>query len=315
MHQSSFLALSHSKKLRCERFLDEMNTVIPWNRFLQEINLHYNEKQVGRKKKDAQLMLKIYFIQQWYALSDPGAEEAIYDRNSFQKFLHIDLLADVVPDETTILNFRHFLEDYQLQKKFFTIVKDSMEEKGYILKKGTTVDATIIAAPSSTKNKHKKRDPDMSSTKKNGQWHFGMKAHIGADTDTGVVHSLETSTASVHDKNKFDTLMHGEEKAKFGDKGYYDENSKKTARRNGIYWGILDKGKRNQPLSSSQKRTNRKLSSIRSKVEFPFNIIKCQWHYTKVRYRGLVKNTLNLFALFSLTNLYMMRKKLLLVSV
>ena len=315
MHQSSFLALSHSKKLRCERFLDEMKAVVPWDAFLKEITIHYDEKRVGRKKKDALLMLKIYFLQQWYALSDPAAEEAIYDRNSFQKFLQIDLFADMVPDETTILNFRHFLETHALQKKFFTIVKDSMEEKGFILRKGTTVDATIIQAPSSTKNKDKKRDADMSSTKKHGQWYFGMKAHIGTDTDTGVVHSLETSTAKVHDKHKFALLMHGEEKAQFGDKGYYDECLKKKARTNGIYWGILDKGKRNQPLSSSQKRSNRKLSSIRSKVEFPFNVIKCQWHYTKVRYRGLVKNTLNLFTLFSLTNLYLMRKKLLFVGV
>ena len=315
MYQSSFLALSHSKKLRCERFLDEMKIVVPWDMFLKEIYPYYDEKTVGRKKKDAILMLKIYFLQQWYALSDPGAEEAIYDRNSFQKFLQIDLLADMVPDETTILNFRHFLEDHKLQKKFFMIVKDIMEEKGFILKKGTTVDATIIEAPSSTKNKDKKRDSDMSSTKKHGQWYFGMKAHIGTDTDTGVIHSLETTTAKVHDKDKFDDLMHGAEKAKFGDKGYYDENLKKTARKQGIYWGILDKGKRNNPLSHSQKRSNRKLSSIRSKVEFPFNVIKCQWHYTKVRYRGLVKNTLNLFTLFSLTNLYMMRKKLLFVGV
>ncbi len=315
MYQSSFLALSHSKKLRCERFLDEMKTVVPWEAFLKEIYLHYDEKRVGRKKKDALLMLKIYFLQQWYALSDPAAEEAIYDRVSFQKFLHIDLLADTVPDETTILNFRHFLEEHELQKKFFTIVKDIMETKGFILKKGTTVDATIITAPSSTKNRDKKRDPDMSSTKKHGRWYFGMKAHIGTDTDTGVIHSLETTTAKVHDKNKFSSLMHGHEQAKFGDKGYYDEDLKKTARANGIYWGVLDKGKRNKPLSFSQKRANRKLSSIRSKVEFPFSVIKCQWHYTKVRYRGLVKNTLNLFTLFSLTNLYMMRKRLLLIGV
>lgn len=315
MYQSSFLALSHSKKLRCEKFLDEMKAVIPWELFLKEINPHYDEKTVGRKKKDAMLMLKIYFLQQWYALSDPGAEEAIYDRNSFQKFLGIDLLADIVPDETTILNFRHFLEGYELQKKFFSIVKEIMEIKGFILKKGTIVDATIINAPSSTKNKDKKRDPEMSSTQKHGRWYFGMKAHIGIDSDTGAIHSLETTSAKVHDKKKFDDLMHGKERAKFGDKGYYDEELKKEARKTGIYWGILDKGKRNNPLSSSQKKANRKLSSIRSKVEFPFNVIKCQWNFTKVRYKGLVKNTLNLFTLFSLTNLYMMRKRLLFTGV
>src|SRR3989338_9660959 len=172
MYQSSFLALSHSKKLRCERFLDEMKKVVPWNAFLKEVNAYYDEKTIGRKKKDALLMLKIYFLQQWYNLSDPGAEEAIYDRNSFQKFLQIDLLADVVPDETTILNFRHLLEVHKLQKKFFIIVKDIMENRGFILKKGTTVDATIIDAPSSTKNRDKRRDSDMSSTKKHRRWYF-----------------------------------------------------------------------------------------------------------------------------------------------
>ena len=162
-------------------------------------------------------MLKIYFLQQWYNLSDPGAEEAIYDRNSFQKFLDIDLLSDTVPDETTILNFRHLLEEHKLPKKFFSIVNTILEKQNLIMKKGTSVDATIIKAPSSTKNKDKKRDKEMSSTKKGNTWHFGMKAHIGIDSQSGVVHSLETTTASEHDRAKFKDLLHVEEQAIYGD--------------------------------------------------------------------------------------------------
>ena len=253
----------------------------------------------------------MYFLQQWYGLSDPGVEEAVYDRISFQKFLDIDLLNETVPDETTILRFRHLLEEHNLQEKVFDLIKKILEERNLIMKSGTIVDATIIEAPSSTKNKRKKRDSEMSSTKKHGKWHFGMKAHIGVDVSNGLVHSLETTTAKVHDKNKEEMLYHGEEKARFGDKGYYDEKKKKELRKKGIFWGIADRGKRNHPLSSSQEKRNRKLSSVRSKVEFPFQVIKCQWGYKKVRYKGLSKNTGQLYILFALVNLFRMRKKLL----
>ncbi len=308
MQQPSFLALAHEKKLKCERFLDEMNTIIPWENFMAEIKPFYEEKELGRTKTNLKMLLKIYFLQQWYALSDPGAEEAIYDRNSFQKFLDIDLLADRVPDESTILHFRHLLEKHELQKKFFEVVQKVLAHKGLIMREGTILDATIIAAPSSNKNKEKKRDPEMSSTKKHNNWFFGMKAHIGVDSRSGLVHSLEGTTTKIHDKDV--ALFHGQEKSKFGDKGYVKDEDKKNARAQGIFWGVLDKGKRNHALSSSQKKRNRKLSSIRAKVEHPFQVIKCQWKYTKVRYRGLQKNTLQLFTLFSLVNLFKVRKKL-----
>lgn len=311
MFQNSFLSLAQSKKLRCERFLDEMNSVIPWGKFAGKILPYYESKETGRKKKEVLLMLRVYFLQQWYNLSDPAAEEAIYDRNSFQKFLGIDLLSQTVPDETTILNFRHLLEAHSLQEKFFAVVNEILEEKGLMMKEGTIVDATIITAPSSTKNKRKKRDPEMSSTRKGNDWFFGMKANVGVDDESGLVHTLKTSTAKVNDKAVMEALWHGKEKRKWGDKGYYDENAKREARAQGIFWGVLDRGKRGHLLSSSQKRRNKKHSSVRSKVEHPFQVLNCQWKYEKVRYRGLYKNTMQLFSLFMLINLFKVRRKLL----
>ena len=315
MNQSSFLSIAHKKKLKCEKFLNEMKKIIPWKRLIDLMaNKYYGKTKVGRNKFDLEMMLKIYCLQQWYSLSDPGAEEVIYDRNSFQKFLGIDLIADNVPDETTILNFRRFLEENNFQQKIFSEINKMLEEKGFLMKTGTIVDATIISAPSSTKNRDGKRDPEMSSTHKHGKWFFGIKAHIGVDVNDGLVHSLETSTAKVHDKKMEEKLYHGEEKARFGDSGYYDEKKKRCARKSGIHWFIADRGKRRHTLSSSQRKRNRKIASIRGKVEYPFQVLKCQWNYTKIRYNGLAKNTLQLFMLFGLANLYRVRKKLILAT-
>ena len=310
--QSSFLALAHNKTLRCERFLLEMDHIVPWKALIRKIEPYYEEKKTGRKRKELKLMLKIYFLQQWYNLSDPGAEEAIYDRNSFQKFLDMDLLSEIVPDETTICKFRHLLEEHKLQKKFLKIVNDFLERHGLFMKKGSIVDATMIAASSSTKNKDKKRDPDMSSTKKGNQWYFGMKAHIGVDADTGMVHSVEGTTAKVHDRNKLPDLLHGEEKAIFGDQGYACDKDKKECRDSGdVYWYVSDKAKPKHKLSSKQRKRNRKLSSVRAKVEHPFKVVKDQWKHRKVKYKGLEKNTLQLNTLFALSNIYLARKTLL----
>lgn len=315
MNQASFLSLAHSKKLRCEEFLNEMEKAIPWEEYVELLEPHYRKRgSVGRDKKELQMMLKIYFLQQWYNLSDPLAEESIYDRISFQKFLGIDLLGQEVPDETTILNFRHFLEEYKLAERLFKLTGEILEEKGFILRKGTIVDATIISAPSSTKNSAGKRDEEMRSTKKHGQWYFGMKAHIGVDACSGAVHTVGNTSANEHDKTKMSEMLHGEEYAVFGDKGYYDEKEKRKARKAGIFWGVLDKGKKNSPLSSSQERRNIKMSSIRAKVEHPFRILKCQWKFTKVRYKGLYKNACQIFTLFMLANIYMLRKKLILAT-
>ncbi len=311
MYQNSFLSLAQQKKLRCERFLEEMEKIIPWEKFCDAVQPFYTENETGRKRMELILMLKIYFLRQWYALSDPAAEEAIYDRNSFQKFLDMDLLSHRVPDETTILNFRHLLEENKLQERFFAAVKEQLEKKGLLMKEGTIVDATIIAAPSSTKNKEQKRDPEMSSTKKGNQWRFGMKAHIGVDAKSGLVHHIETTAAKTNDRVPFHDLLHGEEKALFGDKAYGKQEDKRTARANGILWAISDRGVPNHPLSSSQRKRNRKFSSVRAKVEHPFQVIKCQWGFAKVRYKGLFKNTMQLFALFFLANLFRVRKTLL----
>ena len=256
------------------------------------------------------MMLKIYFLQQWYDLSDPGMEEAIYDRNSFQKFLGIDLLGDSVPDETTILHFRHLLEKHELQERFFEVVNDLLAKRGITVRHGTITDATIIAAPPSTKNKEKKRDPEMHQTKKGNQWYFGMKAHIGTDTK-GFVHTVEVTKASVHDGAVQDHLYHGEEKAKFGDSAYQSKEKKRKARSAKIFWGVADKPARSHTLSSSQKKRNHQTSGVRSFVEHPFQVLKCQWNHRKVRYRGLRKNGLQFVGLFALCNLYRARKMLL----
>ncbi|MBU2213605.1 IS5 family transposase [Patescibacteria group bacterium] len=310
--QASFLSIAYDKKLRSERFLDEMNRIIPWKALIRKIEPYYEEKQTGRKRKELKLMLKIYFLQQWYNLSDPEAEDNIYDRNSFQKFLDIDLLSDTVPDETTILNFRHLLEEHRLQEKMLKIVNDFLERNGLFMKHGTIVDATIIAAPSSTKNRDKKRDPEMHQTKKGNQWYFGMKGHIGVDVDSGIVHSVEGTAANVHDRQKLHDLLHGEEKAIFGDQGYASDEDKESCRKYGVtQWCVNDRGKRGRPLSHGQRKKNRKRSSVRAKVEHPFRVIKDQWGHRKVRYRGIKKNTLQLHMLFALANLYMKRRQLL----
>lgn len=310
--QASFLSLAHNKQLRREKFLNDMNAIIPWNDLLSVIEPHYTQRETGRKRKELKMMLRIYFLQQWFDLSDPEAEQEIYDRNSFQKFLEIDLLSDTVPDETTILHFRHLLEAHKLQEEFLKVVNAVLEEKGFLMRKGTIVDATLIAASPSTKNKDRKRDPEMHQTKKGNQWYFGMKGHIGVDIDSGIVHSVEGTAANVHDRNKLHDLLHGKEKAIFGDSGYASDKDKETCRKYGVvHWGVNDKGKRNHPLSSTQRKKNRKKSSVRAKVEHPFRIMKDQWGHRKVRYKGIEKNTLQLHALFALANLYMKRRQLL----
>lgn len=312
-NQASFYSLAHNKKVRSECFLDEMTKVIPWNDICHLIQPCYQENEIGRKKTDLLLLLKIHFLQQWFNLSDPAAEEAVYDRISFQKFLNIDLM-DGAPDETTILNFRHLLEEHKLPEKIFKLVNKLLESKGLILKEGTIVDATIIAAPSSTKNKEKKRDPEMSSTKKNNNYHFGMKAHIGVDNKKGLVHSLEVTTAKESDIGQLENLLQGEEKSIFGDKAYGRQADKRAARKAGVFYGITDRANRNHKLSSTQKARNKKTSSVRSKVEHPFHTLKCKWGHKKTRYRGIFKNKMQLFTIFALSNVFRVRKILLQVT-
>lgn len=311
MGQLSFLSIAQAKKqLRRDKFLNRMDQIIPWERLYAVIAPFYVQEARGRKRKPLPIMLRIICLQQWYDLSDPAMEEEIYDRASFQKFLKLDLLADGVPDETTILKFRHLLEKNDLFRKIFEEINRYLDESGFIMQKGTIVDASIISAPTSTKNKEKKRDPEMSSTKKGNQWYFGMKAHIGVDASSGLVHSLVGTTAKAHDMTQLDNLLTGRERAIFGDKGYFSEVRKGLARYLGIYWGVLDKKKKNSRLSDGQEKRNKKLSRVRAKVEHPFQVVKHLWGHSKVRYRGLKKNTDQLYLLFGLFNLHKVRMKL-----
>lgn len=311
MTQLSFLSMAQAKKeLKRDRFLKAMDEVIPWSRFCDLVKPFYKDEHMGRKRMPLERMLKIICLQQWYSLSDPAMEEEIYDRASFQKFLNLDLIHDPVPDETTILRFRHLLEEHNLFKALFEEINKHLTEKGFLMKSGTIVDATLLSAPSSTKNQTGKRDPEMSSTKKNGKWHFGMKTHIGVDVESGLVHSITATTAKTHDSKEFENLLHGDEKIVFGDKAYNGKKQQRKLENQGVAWAIHAKGTRSTPLTEYQKQRNNLLSRFRSKVEHPFQVIKCQWNYTKVRYRGIQKNLDQSYLLFGLFNLFKVRHKL-----
>jgi transposase, IS5 family len=310
--QTTFLSLGClTKRTRADRFLDEMNRVVPWSELAAVIAPHYQPAATGRRLTEAELLLRLHCLQLWYNLSDPGVEDAVHDRLSFQRFLGLDPLNQTVPDETTVLNFRRLLEQHGLAEAIFARVNAGLAAQGLLVKTGTVVDATILAAPSSTKNAEGKRDPQMSSTQKNGDWHFGMKAHIGVDAHSGLVHTVKTTTASVHDSQVFTELTHGEETVIAGDSAYANQMLKANCRQAGLIYLIHDKATRAKPLSTRQRHRNRQKSSLRSKVEFPFRIIKRLWGHASVRYRGLAKNTARLHLLFALSNLYQARRSLL----
>jgi len=295
------------KTTRATKFLDEMDWVMLWDKFLKRIDKHYYNKEnnLWRPKFNSKLMLKIYFLQQWYNLWDPTVEDAIYDRFSFQKFLWVDISKKwSVPDETTIMNFRHFLEEHNLQERFFRIVKETMEKQGYILSEWTSVDASLIKAASSTKNKDRKRDKDMSSTKKNGSYHFWMKIHIWSDYKTWLVHTLHTTTASVSDVSETFHLITWKERAIFWDKWYRSRDLKELCREQWVYYWILDQKTRAKNLSKKQLKKNKQKTDVRKKIEFNFWVIKHLWWHSKVRYKWLEKNTKQFFTLFALSNLY-----------
>jgi len=288
-----FIELAKSEKNKKQKFLENMEKTIPWEMMKEIISPYYYKKSKtgqGRAKTDLELMLRIYLLQQWFGLSDPAMESAIYDSIAFKIFLKIDFIENA-PDETTILNFRHFLEQNKLQEKILETSNKLFEERGLLLKKGTIVDATIVKASSSTKNKEKKRDPEMSSTRKNNNYYFGMKIHVGVDVDSGIVHTVKGTTAKISDKEMMKECLHGEEKALFGDKGYIGKKEKIEWRKANKFWGILDKATTTKKLSSSQKKRNKKLSSVRAKVEHFFLPTKRFWGHAKTRYRGIEKNT------------------------
>jgi IS5 family transposase len=309
----SFASLAYEnkkKRTRREKFLQEMDQVIPWEELLQIIKQYYPRAGNGRQPMPLGRMLRIYFMQQWYGLSDPAMEDALYDIESMRRFADIDLEVDVIPDETTILHFRHLLEKHQLTKKIFEKTQQYLTEKGLLLREGTIVDATIISAPSSTKNQDKTRDKEMKQTKKGNQWYFGMKAHVGTDTRKGLAHSVVVTDASVHDSQVMDELLHGEEQAVYGDRAYTSEKKRQEYEARGINWCINRKACRHYQLTPEKVAYNRRQSQIRAKGEHAFLVVKHLWHYQKVRYKGLFKNAVQVFSLFALANFYLVRHEL-----
>lgn len=305
--------VKRNKRTRKEQFLEEMNAIIPWQRLLAAIEPHYPKASRGRRRVPLETMLRIHLLQHLFNYSDPAMEEALYEVPLYCRFVGIDLAVDTVPDETTICKFRHLLERHQLADTFLTEINAELSARGLVLKQGTVVDATLIAAPPSTKNKERKRDPEMSSTKKGNQWHFGMKAHIGADADSGLVHSVAFTKANMPDNQVLDDLLHGEEHSVHGDKAYTDNEHNLLASDpdNGPIWCMPFKKPSGGELPNWKREINRRLASLRAIVEFPFRVIKRQFNFTKVRYRGLAKNGQALTTKFALANLYTVRRTLL----
>lgn len=313
--QMTFASLAQAckkKVTRREKFLAEMEAVVPWSRLLALIEPHYPKmgRKGGRPAMPLEVMLRIYCLQQWYALSDPMAEESLYDSDAMRWFAGLELGDDRIPDETTILNFRHLLERHALSEAIFSEVNAYLAENGMTLRSGTLVDATIIDAPSSTKNKAGKRDPDMSSTRKGNDWFFGMKAHIGVDADSGIVHNLDTTTAKVHDSQIWDDLLHGGETSVWADKAYVSAERAEAFAGPGKFWGVMRKAPKGRELHPDDDYINSLIAKVRARVEHPFRVLKRQFGYVKTRYRGLAKNRAQLFSLFALGNLYLVRRQL-----
>ena len=302
----------YRKKTRKEQFLEDMEQIIPWKELTAAIEPYYPKPEgAGRRPVGLERMLRIHFLQHWFDLSDPGAEEALYDSRAMRNFVGIDLGREPVPDETTICKFRHLMEKRNLGDELFRIVNVYLEENGMKISRGTIVDATIISAPSSTKNKDKKRDPEMHQTRKGNQWYFGMKAHVGVDSKTKMIHSVVATAANIHDSQVLEDLLHGEETRVWGDSAYagqkqvireYAPNARDFTQR---------KGSRHRKLSERERLRNRTKSKVRAKVEHVFHVMKRQFGFTKVRYRGLNKNAHFLFVNCALINLVMAKRRLL----
>ena len=308
--------LGKRKQTRREIFLAEMEQVVPWQQLLGLIAPHYPVSgRPGRQPYALTTMLRIHLLQQWYALSDPAMEEALHEIPTLRRFAQLGGL-DNVPDETTILNFRRLLETHGLAARMLEAVNAHLARKGQSLRSGTIVDATLIAAPSSTKNADHARDPEMRQTKKGNQWYFGMKAHIGVDEFSGLVHHVHCTAANVADVTVTHTLLHGKEDSVFGDSGYTGADKREELQDCEAAFFIAAKRSVLQAIGNKRERAREQRwehfkASVRAKVEHPFRVIKRQFGYTKVRYRGLAKNTAQVLTLFALSNLWMKRKQLL----
>jgi len=315
MKQTSLGLGQSSKRTRRRVFLEEMDRVVPWSDLVGLISPYMPEGRRGRPPFAVEVMLRVHFMQQWFNLSDPAMEEALHDMALFRDFAGLGGWDDRVPDETTILRFRRVLEKHKLAPKVLQTINDLLRSKGLMLRAGTVVDATLIAAPSSTKNADGERDPEMKQSKKGNQWYFGMKAHIGVDAESGLVHTVRGTTGSTNDVTEANALLHGDETEAFGDAGYQGADKRADARPQ-VRWNIamrpgkrraLDKSRESNRLIDELERLK---ASIRAKVEHPFRVIKRQFGHVKVRYRGLAKNTAQLHTLFALSNLWMARRQL-----
>jgi IS5 family transposase len=303
------------KQTRRDKFLAEMEIVVPWARLVERLRPLYPKGERGRPPIGLERMLRIYFLQQWYGLADEALEDALYDSQALRGFAGIDLNCDPVPDATTLLHFRHWLERHDLTRALFEEVGAVLEERGLLMRQGTIVDATIIAAAPSTKNKTKSRDPEMHQTKKGNQWHFGMKAHIGVDVASGVVHTVVGTAANEADINQMAAVLHGRESAVFADAGYTGADKRSEHEGREVAWNIAIKRSIIKALPERLRdwaqAVETALSRVRAWVEHPFHVVKNLFRHRKLRYRGLAKNTAQLHTLFALANLVIVKRPLL----
>lgn len=314
MKQATLNLSLSAKKTRKQVFLQQMDQVVPWTALVELIAPYYPEGKTGRPPFSLMTMLRIHFMQQWFTLTDPAMEEAFFDTPLYREFAQLEEFGRL-PDESTILRFRHRLEKHKLAEQILQTVNELLTERGLLLKAGTAVDATLIAAPTSTKNKDKKRDPEMHSSKKGNQWYFGMKAHIGVDAQSGLVHTVRGTAGHVSDIAQAHTVLHGQERVAFGDAGYQGVEKRPDAKADVTWHVAMRPGKRKALNKDTQAdalidKAEKLKASIRAKVEHPFRVIKRQFGFVKVRYRGLKKNTSQLNTLFALSNLWMVRGKL-----
>lgn len=306
-----------SKRMRKRELLEEMDQVVPWAQLVAWIAPHAPAGKIGRPPFAVETMLRIHFLQQWFSLSDPAMEEALYDMPLFQQFAGLEVGGNRLPDESTILRFRHLLEQHDLGAQILATVNAAPLNKGLLLKSGTVIDATLIAAPSSTKNSTGQRDPEMHQTKKGNQWHFGMKCHIGVDAQSGLVHTVVGTAANVNDVTQSHALVHGEEADVFAHARYQGVAKREDTQGIRVHWHVaMRPGQRRlldprDPKDAITDQIEHVKARIRAKVEHPFRVIKRQFGYAKVRYRGLAKNTAQLHTLFALSNLWMARRRLL----
>lgn len=323
--QTSFAQAEYAKKkkrTRRELFLEKMERVVPWARLIEVIEPHYPKSgKRGRQPIGVERMLRMYFVQQWYGLADEAVEDAIYDSQALRNFMGIDLSRESVPDATTLMGFRHLLEAHDLPQALLVEVNAMLIERGLLMSQGTLVDATLIAAPSSTKNREHARDPEMHQTKKGNQWHFGLKAHIGVDKESGLVHTVVTTAANVSDISQTPALLHGQEEEAWLDAGYVGvdkrEDMQAALKANGqeVKWHIARRRKTLEKLADGWQKNlaqayEKLKAQVRARVEHPFHVVKNIFRHRKTRYRGLAKNDAQLTVLFALSNLYMMRESL-----